>query len=126
MFDWYLCSGSAFDLCLSFSHCRANSSIVFKNRTGITLFPGTLNINLEEDYIVKPDWIIKPEEFGGTENVLVQKCELLGKTAYIVRAEKNQIGQGEHNLQIIEIVADICFRKKYNLTDNKKILIQIN
>ena len=31
---------------------------VFKNRTGITLFPGTLNIKLEEDYIVKPDWII--------------------------------------------------------------------
>lgn len=99
---------------------------VFKNRTGITLFPGTLNIKIEEDYIVKPDWIIKPEEFGGTENVLVQKCELLGKTAYIVRAEKNQIGQGEHNLQIIEIVADICFREKYNLTDNEKILIQIN
>lgn len=36
----------------------------FKNRTGITLFLGTLNIKLEEDYVVKPDWIIKPEEFG--------------------------------------------------------------
>ena len=99
---------------------------VFKNKTGITLFPGTLNIKLEENYIVQPDWIIKPEKFGGTENVLVQKCEILDKTAYIVRAEKNQKGYGEHNLQIIEIVADVCFRDKYNLTDDKKILIKIN
>lgn len=74
---------------------------------------------------VKPDWIIKPEEYGGTERVLVKSCKILDNEAYIVRAEKNQKGKGEHNLQIIEIVSNINFRKTYELTDEKKITIQI-
>ncbi len=98
---------------------------VFENKTGVKLFHGTLNIKLEKDYIVKPDWIIKPEEYGGTERVLVKSCKILDNEAYIVRAEKNQKGTGEHNLQIIEIVANINFRKTYELTDEKKITIQI-
>lgn len=98
---------------------------VFENKTGVKLFHGTLNIKLEKDYIVKPDWIIKPEEYGGTERVLVKSCKILDNEAYIVRAEKNQKGKGEHNLQIIEIVSNINFRKTYELTDEKKITIQI-
>lgn len=98
---------------------------VFKNKTGITVFNGTLNIKLNKEYIVKPDWIIKPEEFGGTENVLVKKCEIFGNKAYIVRAEKNQKGQGDHNLKILEMVADFSFREKYKLKDKDKIQIKV-
>lgn len=98
---------------------------VFENKTGVKLFHGTLNIKLEKDYIVKQDWVIKPEEYGGTERVLVKSCKILDNKAYIVRAEKNQKGTGEHNLQIIEIVSNINFRKTYELTDGKKITIQI-
>lgn len=98
---------------------------IFKKRTGMKVFHGTLNIKLDEEYIIEPDWIIKPEEFGGTENVLVKKCEILGTQAYIVRAEKNQIGEGEHDLKIIEIIADINFRKKYGLKDGDRIITKI-
>lgn len=97
----------------------------FEEETGIKLFHGTLNIKLEKDYIIKSDWIIKPEEYGGTQNVLVKKCEILGNTAYIVRAEKNQIGKGDHNLTIIEIVSDINFRDKYGLKDEENIVIKV-
>lgn len=97
---------------------------VFENKTGMSLFPGTLNIKIEEDYNIQPDWIIKPEEFGGTENVLVKKCKILNNTAYIVRAEKNQKGKGEHNLQIIEVVSNINFRQEYNLKNGASILIE--
>lgn len=98
---------------------------VFNKKTGINVFHGTLNIKLEEDYIIQPDWIIKPEEFGGTENVLVKRCKILGTEAYIVRAEKNQKGQGDHNLKIIEIVADINYREQYKLKDMDKVEIKI-
>lgn len=98
---------------------------IFEEKTGIQVFRGTLNIKLNEDYIIEPDWIIKPEEFGGTQNVLVKKCEILGKEAYIVRAEKNQTGQGDHDLKIIEIVSNINFREKYEIQDNEDITIKI-
>lgn len=98
---------------------------VFKDKTGVTVFHGTLNIKLNKKYIIKPDLIIKPEEFGGTENVLVKRCEILGNEAYIVRAEKNQKGQGEHDLRILEIVANFNFREKYGLKDNDEIEVKI-
>lgn len=96
---------------------------IFEKKTGMKVFHGTLNIKLEEEYIIEPDWIIKPEKFGGTQNVLVKKCKILEQEAYIVRAEKNQTGQGDHNLKIIEIVSDIKFRETYALKDNDEIKI---
>lgn len=98
---------------------------IFKRQTGMNLFRGTLNIKLNEDYIINPDWIIEPEEYGGTEKVLIKQCEVLGNKAYIVRAEKNQIGAGEHSLKIIEIVSNIKFREEYNLKDNENIKVKI-
>ena len=99
---------------------------VFEDKTGLKVFHGTLNVKLEEDYIIEPDWIIKPEDFGGTQNVLIKKCEILGNIAYIVRAEKNQIGEGEHSLKIVEIVSDVNFRKKYRLRDGENMHIFVN
>ena len=71
-------------------------NILYK-KTNMTIFPGTLNIKLDKPYIVEPDFIIKKEEFGGTENVLVKKCKVFNRKAFIVRAEKNQNGTGEHD-----------------------------
>lgn len=96
---------------------------VFEEKTGLKVFHGTLNIRLKKDYIVEPDFIIKPKEYGGTQNVLVKKCKILNNEAYIVRAEKNQRGQGDHNLNIVEIISDINFREKYNLKDDMKVTI---
>ena len=96
---------------------------IFKQKTGMKVYHGTLNIKLEEDYIIEPDWIIKPEEFGGTQNVLVKKCKINGHEAYIVRAEKNQTGQGDHDLKIIEIISNINLRQTYNLHDQDNIII---
>lgn len=98
---------------------------VFNEKTKIKLFHGTLNIKLNEDYIVKPDFIIIPQEFGGTENLLVQQCRILNEKAYIVRAEKNQIGKGDYDLKVIEIVSNINFREKYGIKDNDEIKILI-
>jgi len=99
---------------------------VFEEKTNLQVYLGTLNIKLEKDYIIEPDFIIKPEEYGGTQNVLVKKCRIKENIAYIVRAEKNQIGQGDHDLKIVEIVSDINFREKYNLKDDEIISIEIN
>lgn len=98
---------------------------VFEEKTNMKVFYGTLNIKLNQDYFIEPDFVIKPNDYGGTQNVLVKKCKIMDNTAYIVRAEKNQNGQGDHNLQIVEIVSDINFREKYKLQDNEDIKVII-
>lgn len=98
---------------------------VFKEKTGMKVFHGTLNIKLDIDYVIEPDFVILPEEYGGTQNVLVKQCKIFGNKAYIVRAEKNQNGTGDYNLQTIEIISDINFRNKYKIQDGDNIILEL-
>lgn len=93
---------------------------VFYKKTGMKLFYGTLNIELEKPYELENYWIIDRQEYGGTQNVFVQKCEIEGNQAYIVRSEKTA-----HKSNIIEIVSDIKFREKFNLRDNDTVEIKL-
>ncbi len=98
----------------------------FYKRTNVHLYPGTLNVKMNCKYNLEIDYLIKPEEYGGTFNVQIQKCELLGEVAYIVRSEKNIKEEGDYNQDIIEIVSDVNFRKKYNLKDGEHVEIRLN
>lgn len=98
---------------------------VFYKKTNIHLYPGTLNVKLDNQYNLNIDYLIKPKEYGGTFNVQIQKCEVLGEVAYIVRSEKNTKVDGDYNQDIIEIVSDINFREKYNLKDGELLEIII-
>lgn len=61
----------------------------FLQKTGMDLYNGTLNLELEKPYMLNVDFIIKKEEYGGTQNLLVQKCQVDKYDSYIIRAEKN-------------------------------------
>lgn len=65
------------------------------------------------------------EQYGGTQVVIIQDCEVFGNKSFIVRTDKNESGKGDHPLTIIEIVSDINFREKYNLKDEDEIEIII-
>ena len=85
---------------------------VFYKKTGKKLYHGTLNIELENSYELKNYWVIQQEEYGGTQEVKVQECIVLGQEAFIIRSEKTA-----HKSNIIEIVSDVNFREKFNLHD---------
>ena len=93
---------------------------VFYKKTEMKLYYGTLNVELEEPYELENYWIIEKQEYGGTQNVFVQKCEIHGIQAYIVRSEKTA-----HKSNIIEIVSNIKFREKFDLKDNDIVEIKL-
>ena len=97
----------------------------FFEKYKLNLYPGTLNIKLENEYQLNIEDLITSEEYGGMFNVQVQKCELLGIIAYIVRSEKNTKEQGDYKQNVIEIVSDVNFREEYNLKDGDEIQIII-
>ena len=98
---------------------------IFQEKTGRELFSGTLNIKLENDYTFNPDIIIKSEEYGGDYDVFIKRCEVLKETAYIVRSGKNLKEDGDYKQNIVEIMAEINFRDKYNLKDSQIIKVNI-
>lgn len=93
---------------------------VFQKKEHIKLFHGTLNIELKEEYNLESNWVIKPEEYGGTQKVYIQKCRVFGSKSYIVRPE-----QTAHKANIIEIISDINFREKYKLKNEDEIEIEL-
>lgn len=98
---------------------------VFEKKYGIKLFLGTLNVQLENEYILNNKEEIKASEYGGNFNVLVKKCEIFGHKAYILRTEKNNTKNGDHPLNIIEIVSDIYIREANNLKDEDIVEVLI-
>lgn len=100
-------------------------SKVFEEKYGIKLFLGTLNIELEEDYILEDKEGILPNEYGGQYKVLIQKCKIFNEEVYILRPEINNKLGGTHPLNIVEIVSDKKLRQRYNLKDNDKVILEI-
>lgn len=96
---------------------------IFYNKIGETLYQGTLNIKLDFNYEFKPDIIISKNEYDGEYDVYVKKCKLLEREAYIVRSGKNIDNNGDHKLNIIEIMSNVNFRKEYKLRDGETVKI---
>lgn len=100
-------------------------SEIFEQKYKMKPFLGTLNIKLEEEYILDTQEKIEANEYGGNFDVLIKECKILENRAYILRTEKNNTKIGDHPLDIIEIVSDINFRKTYNLKDGEEIKVYI-
>lgn len=99
---------------------------IFIRKNNIELFPGTLNIETEKPYKIEDGYFsIQGYEYGGTEEVLIKECKIFNEKAFIVRPKRNNKENGDHPLNIIEIVSNISFREKYGLKDNDIVEIEI-
>lgn len=102
------------------------AELAFEKKLGLRLYNGTLNIELAKKFILDGDVkVLHKEEYGGNEEVFIKECKVLGHKSYIVRTEKNSKKGGDHPLNLIEIISDVCFREKYRLKDGDSIKIII-
>jgi riboflavin kinase, archaea type len=95
-------------------------------KTGMHFVPGTLNVELEKEYSLPRDKIIRleAEEYHGTVSVNIVPCKFNGKDAFILRTDANEAGTGDHKKTIIEIASDVMLRDKFNLKDGDKVTIE--
>lgn len=99
---------------------------IFREKTGMDLYEGTLNINIgKQVFIDNAVFTIKPEEYGGDHIILVKECDFLGNKSYILRTIENNQGIGTQDINVIEIVSNINFRKQYNLKNDEIVNIII-
>lgn len=98
---------------------------IFQEKYGMKLFLGTLNIQLDEEFVLESEEKILPNEYGGNFDVLVKECKIFESKVYILRTEKNNKKGGDHSLNIIEIVSDVNLRETYQLKDGDSIIISI-
>ena len=98
----------------------------FEKKLGIKMFNGTLNIELEKEYIINKSLDkLSKEDYGGMQDVYIKECKLFGYKSYILRTDKNMSENRDHPLNLIEIISDINFRKEYSLQDGDEVEIEI-
>ena len=90
-------------------------------KTGIKLYPGTLNIELSAQFIPFSNSIrLEKEEHGGHVSVSILPCSIFERKAFIIRTDTDD------RLNIIEIATDVKLREIYNLIDGDIVEVIID
>jgi riboflavin kinase len=98
----------------------------YLRKTGMLLFPGTLNLQLEQPWFVPPDCLrLEGAEYGGTVTVNIVPCSTFGRRAFILRTAANEEGRGHHPRTIIEIATDAMLRDAHQLRDGDWVEVEI-
>ena len=98
---------------------------LYEQKTGMSLYPGTLNVELSSPYSL-PQQVIRLEasEYGGAVSVSIVPCRIFDRPAFLLRTDQNEQGTGHHPRNIIEIASDVRLRDMYHLKDGDFVEIQ--
>jgi riboflavin kinase len=96
----------------------------YLRKTGMRLFPGTLNVQLDQPYTL-PGEVIRLEgyEYDGTVSVNIVPCTILARSAFILRTDANEQGRGHHPRTIVEVATDVKLRDHFHLADGDTVEI---
>lgn len=98
----------------------------YLRKTGLRLFPGTLNLQLDEPWSLPPQPLrLEAEEYGGAVSVNLVPCRVFGRRAFILRTDANEEGRGHHPRSIVEVATDVKLRDHYRLRDGDPVEIEI-
>jgi len=106
---------------------------LIESRTGlVNLARGTLNVIIPEDYIVRADAIVLPDEYPLNrktnlgETIKFQRCLVAGHKGLIMRPDSHEIGAGQfHGKAYLELMGQIHFRSALNLSDGSIVEVEL-
>ena len=100
----------------NFSCWLAQLQAQYRHKTGLQLFPGTLNIQLAAPFALPPERTrLQAAEYGGPVSVNIVPGTISGRRAVILRTDK-----ADRELQsrmIIEVACEVKLRAQHQLRD---------
>ena len=100
----------------------------YTKKTGMKLFPGTLNVHLLDKklYSLPQNAIrLEKEEYGGRVSVAIGKCKIFGRAAFILRPDTDTGKHGDPRDAILEIATDVKLRDVYRLKDGDIVEVEL-
>ena len=100
---------------------------LYEECTGVRLYPGSLNVVLDEEYRLPsdPPMRLSPAVLGGWVGVNIVPCRVTGMPAFVLRTDQNEAGVGNHGRNVIEIAAAVRLRDEFELSDGDSVTIEI-
>jgi riboflavin kinase len=91
--------------------------------TGLVLYPGSLNVVLDQPYELPIERIrLSADEVGVDVNLV--ECSTLGRRAFIFRTDADD-AKGPTQRLLIEILSDVRLRDAYGLSDGDLVEIVV-
>jgi riboflavin kinase, archaea type len=109
----------------NFSYWLSKLEPYYTAKTGMRLFPGTLNIHLNEVYELPSETLcLRKEEHGGEVSVKIMPCRIFGRKAFILRPYRDNV-EDSYDKRVLEIATDIKLRDAYHLEDGDVVQIEV-
>ena len=97
----------------------------YKQKTGMRLYPGTLNVELSSEYSLPADVIrLEADEYSGRVSVSIVPCRIFNRQAFLLRTDQSEKGTGHHPRNISEIATAVRLRDNYQLKDGDWVEIE--
>ena len=112
----------------NFSYWLDKLEPYYTRKTGMRLFPGTLNVHLTSGSYRTPSNALRlqKEEYGGRVSVSIVPCKIAGRKAFILRPDTDTGKYGDPPERILEIATDVDLRDTYKLNDGDVIEVEIS
>ena len=110
-----------------FSYWLEKLEPYYTGRTGMKLFPGTLNVHLIDQIYPTPENTLRLEkqEYGGRVSVSIIPCQIFGRDAFILRPDTDRGKFGQPPEAILEIATDVKLREAYDLHDGDYVEVEV-
>ena len=98
----------------------------------LNLVPGTLNVDIPEEYIVFADAVVLPHEYplnqtsNLNETIKFERCIVEGYKALIMRPDSHEIGDGQfHGKKHLELMGQVKFREVLGLANGSIVEVEV-
>jgi len=109
----------------NFSYWISKLEPHYTAKTGMKLFPGTLNVHLNQAYELPSETLsLRKEEYGGEVSVKIMPCRIFGRRAFILRPYRDD-KENNYDKRVVEIATDIKLRDAYRLEDGDVVQIEV-
>lgn len=98
---------------------------LYAAKTGVRLYPGSLNIGLEEPWHFGDGSPLRVEPPECPVAFSIVACAIGGIDAFIVRTDKNDRGEGDHPPTVIEVAATVRLRDALSVDDGDEVEIVV-
>ena len=96
----------------------------YREKTGMRLFPGTLNLQLDEPFELPGVRArLEAEEYGGTVSVNIVPCKVFGRPAFILRTDRAD-GEPESR-KVVEVACEVKLRERHGLRDGDWVEVEV-
>jgi CTP-dependent riboflavin kinase len=96
----------------------------YEQAVGARLEPGSLNVVLEEPWVMhQPTTRLEASQVG--VGVGLVPCSLNHQPCWVLRTDRNNAGTGDHPLTVVEVVSTLHLRSALGLQDGDEVHLRV-